>query len=66
MNKIEKERWKKFKSYHYTNCSKDIHTGTISMNLSYYIVKQTSIGKIYKAVCEICKEERDITDYDSW
>lgn len=66
MNKTEKERWKKFKGYHYENCYKDIHTGTIGVNICHYIVYETSVGKMYKAVCDICGEERDITDFDTW
>ena len=66
MNKTEKERWKKFKSWHYENCSKDIHTGTIGVNLATYTVQGTSIGEIIKAKCLICNQEIDITNYEMW
>jgi hypothetical protein len=57
LNKIEKRRYKRFKTVHYKLHKKD---------LLILRVHNTSIGLGFEVECKTCHRIQDITDYNCW
>lgn len=61
MTGIEEAKAKQFREEH-----KKCYVSTAIGGQFEYRFSPTSIGSIVTIKCAFCKEEKDVTDYDSW